>query len=59
MLSKLLYIVNISSYKQEQPKLHRSFLGVKREGAKQPFEQPSLQNLAVTVAINIFMPKFS
>ena len=26
--SKLLYIVNISSYKKEQLKLHRSFLGV-------------------------------
>ena len=27
--SKLLYIVNISSFKKEQLKLHRSFLGVK------------------------------
>ena len=49
-VSKLLYIVNISSYKKEQLKLHRSFLGVKGGGVgqKQPSEQPSLQHLAVT-----------
>ena len=32
MFSKLLCIVNISSYKKEQLKLHRSLLGVKRGG---------------------------
>ena len=31
-VSKLLYIVDISSYKKEQLKLHRSFLGVKAGG---------------------------
>ena len=34
VFSKLLSIVNISCYKKEQLKLHRSLLGVKREGGK-------------------------
>ena len=53
MFLKLLYIVNINSYKKEKLKLHRSFLDVK--GGKQPCEQHSLQHLTVTVKINIFM----
>ena len=44
MFSKLLYIVNISSYKKEQLKVHGSFLGVKGGRQKQPF----LQHLDVT-----------
>ena len=35
MFSKLLYIINVSSYKKEQLKLHRSFLGVKGAGGGQ------------------------
>ena len=47
--SKLLCIVNKSSYEKEQLKLHQLLLGVKRGGGqKQPSEQPFLQNLAVT-----------
>ena len=49
----------ISSYKKEQFKLHRSLLGVRGGGGKQPSEQPSLQHLAVMVRINIFRPNFS
>ena len=41
-------IVNISNYKKEQFKLHRSLLGVRGEGVNQPSsEQPCLQHLAV------------
>ena len=49
-VSKLLYIVNISSYKKEQLKLHPSLLGVREAGEggqKQLSEQPSFQHLAV------------
>ena len=56
MSSKLLCIVIISCYKKEQLKLHRSLLGVKGGGAKQPSEQPSLQHLTVTPKCNIFGP---
>ena len=60
MFSKLLCIVNISSHKKEQLKLHRSLLGVKGGGGqKQPSEQPSLQHLAVTLKINICRPNCS
>ena len=60
MFSKPLCIVNKSSYEKEQLKLHQSFLGVKGGGGqKQPFEQPSLQHLAVTLKINICNPNFS
>ena len=45
MFSKLLCIVNKSSYKKEQLKLHQSLLGVKGGEGK----QPSLQHLAVTL----------
>ena len=41
----ILYIVNISSYKKDQFKLHRSFLGIKGERGVQ--KQLSLQHLAV------------
>ena len=40
----ILYII-ISSYKKDQFKLHRSFLGIKGEGGVQ--KQLSLQHLAV------------
>ena len=50
MFLKLLCIVNISCYKKEELKLHRSLLGVKGGGQK----QPSLQHLTVTLKYNIF-----
>ena len=54
MFSKLLCIVNKNSYEKEQLKLHQSLLGVKGGGGKnQPFEQPSMQLLAVSLKINI------
>ena len=62
MFLKLLCFVNISCYKKDQLKLHRSLLGVKRgggRGQKQPYEQPSLQHLTVTLKCNIFLPSFS
>ena len=50
MISKLLRLVNKSSYEKEELKLHQSLLGVKWGGGqKQPSEQPSLQHLAVTL----------
>ena len=54
-----MFIVNISSYKKERLKLHRSLLGVKGGGQKQPPEQPSLQHLTVTLKCNIVLPNFS
>ena len=57
MFSKLLCIVNKSSYEKEQLKLH--FWVLKGEGPKQPFEQPFLRHLAVTLKINICRPNFS
>ena len=56
VFSKLLCIVNISCYKKEQLKLHRSLLGVKGGGGP---KQPSLQHLTVTLKCNIFGPNFS
>ena len=57
MFLKLLCIVNKSSYKKEQLKLHQSLLGVKGGGGqKQPSEQPCLQHLAETLKINICKP---
>ena len=53
MFSKLLCIVNLSCSKKEQLKWHRSLLGVKGGGAKQPSEQPSLQHLTVTLKCNV------
>ena len=48
VFSKLLCIVNKSSYEKEQVKLPQSLLGVKGGGGqKQPSEQPCLQHLAV------------
>ena len=53
-VSKLLYIVNRSSSKKEQLKLHRSLLGVKRGGGKNsPMNSPLSNIIAVTVKINI------
>ena len=57
---KTTVIVNISCYKIVQLKLHRSLLSVKEMGGqKQPYEQPSLQHLTVTLKCNIFLPNFS
>ena len=54
----IVHLVNISGYKKEQCKLHRSLLDV-RGGGESDSEQPSLQHLAVMVKINIFRPNFS
>ena len=60
MFSKLLCIVNKSSYEKEQLKLHQSLLGVKEGGGQnQSSEQPSLQHLGVTLKINICRPNCS
>ena len=40
LFSKLPCIVNISSYKKEQFKLHRSLLGVRGEGGISPLNSP-------------------
>ena len=59
MFSKLLCIVNISSYKKEQLKLHQSFLGVKGGGAKTAlYMNFSIQHIAVTLKIIISRPNF-
>ena len=49
-----MYIVNISSYKKEQLKLHRSFLDVKGGGQELSSEQPSLQHLALTEKLKLW-----
>ena len=59
MFSKLLCIVNKSSYEKEELKLHQSLLGVKGGvGQKQPSAQPCLQHLAVSLKMNICRPNF-
>ena len=52
VFSKLVGIVNKSSYEKEQLKLHQSLLCVKGGGQNQPSEYPSLQHLAATLKIN-------
>ena len=59
MFSKLLCIVNKSSYEKEHLKLHQLLLGVKGGGGNQPSEQPSLQHLDVSLKINICRPNFN
>ena len=54
MFSKLKYVVNISSSKKVQLKLHRSLLGVKGGGVKNSPLNSRLSNIiAVTVKINV------
>ena len=52
-------LIDRSSSKKEQPKLHRSLLGVKGGGGKNsPLNSPLSNIIAVTVKINIFRPNF-